>query len=968
MPPMLAFVSSLFFPSIEIGQQVVLDKIPLLIEFLYLAIAVWSILFSHKVGRLLGQIMLFLYCFVLVIPAVITLNETYRLAVNVFFLPIPNISHYGVYSLFMYALLTICIFGIYAPHKAYLVWIEARLDEATNWVKDIVRRKYIITGMVTTVLLLLLLCLFGEKIPRINLFVTVLRQTTIFLTILTLFIFYIPARFRHGFLVLMIGLTILALKYHSAYSWNGLILIAVLTPRFSWNGFLEFLHRVTEWGRAFVEQKPVLASFLSVFVICLLWYWPSWRSYFEGDEWVYFRGFHEAVQSPVWFIEGLLSTFNLSQHILHAAPITSMLFVIQYHLFQLNFHWYLLQSLITHVAVALSVGWFMYEFTYSKKWGYLSAVLFAAASSGVQAVTWILTALHTQNALLFGFVGLSLLLRSLRLKTPGRTGIWAYALLVCALFSKETALMFVGLYLFFVLKTVRKTDIQKIRFHVFGFSVMSVLFAITQFGFRQNSGSALTIPPAMEYLFHLITLSLKAFAQTVFTSPIPLRITEWITAMQFPYFNQEQSVRGTNYLMFTQIAGTEFVSYILGLILIGIVYFIVRERVYRKHAILGVVMFILGAIPISFISLRFPWWKYQAVVDSRHLYSLMPSMVIFVIIGLVRLELWSKTHHKIWLRLLPAMVFVALLASQFLLVRDFIVSQQKDIFLPERKTVVHVMQKTILKPPKKMVIFTQSDRTFYGFAQLLLPFQTAFSQVLPVIFDKTNHPGGHPYPPSFFKPDFIGNAGLASEGYEEEDGYGLGYFLSFNELIKTIERYRLPVNAVYAFSFESEKGIVSDISQNIREKITKKLASRKIFNNWTRYGSKKDKFSFQVNPKWRVTKDEDTYKITSPNGPIADITVLPPPTNTQFANYISDLVVEDSTPIGADFVLFARDVDLDGTRNFVTLNNYSDRTYTVAGNNDMFYRLLIYDKDTTDLIIRTMEFMDSDTDPISLPE
>jgi hypothetical protein len=460
-------------------------------------------------------------------------------------------------------------------------------------------------------------------------------------------------------------------------------------------------------------------------------------------------------------------------------------------------------------------------------------------------------------------------------------------------------------------------------------------------------------------------LSSKAVSQSLLPNPTILHLSESITDSQFPYFNQEKKVRGTNYLMFIQTAAIEFMSHIMTLILIIILYFLVRKKKDYKLFLIAIILFFSNTLPLSFIFFKFPFWKYQASIDSRHLYSVLPALIIFIVIAIENISEFTKKNLHLSENVVLSLITILILINQFSLLHSNLITRQEDISLPERKMIVSSMQKAINYPPKQMIIYTTSNKSFYGFAAFILPFQTAFSQVLPVIFDQNNHPHGQKYPSSFFQPNFIGDNGLVSEGYTQEGGYGLGYFLDLHKVIKLYESQNLSLNSFYAFSFNGDTGNLENITLKTRAEIKKQLNSRKIFSTWKRHGSEKDYFSFQTSPDWTVLKNKNEYTVLEKGGRIMSIQLLNLSLNQTFSDFVAKQRVNNKI-INNAYTFKSVPLDLDLPRFVIYPINNENIYFTTAGNGLKVYRFDIYNKEKADQIIRTMEFIDQKGENISL--
>lgn len=697
-------------------------------------------------------------------------------------------------------------------------------------------------------------------------------------------------------------------------------------------------------------------------LLIILAYKQTLNGYFEGDEWIFFRTFREAATSPFWFVQGFIQTYTNHHPILHAAPVSNMLYVMQYRLFALNFEPYIIQSIITHILVSLSLVYFTYQLTGRKVFSASAGVLFALVGSHAQAVTWTLAALYTENSLLFSLLSLSLLLKYSN-SFNKKTLYISAAFLALALLSKETAIasaiLYPALYLMFVPSSKRS-----LRKDLFPYCAALLAFIVSQLAFRTDSTLFKDFKIG-DFLFSYILLASKSFSQALFTSQSLLNLTQGITDMQFPYFNLEKTVRGTNYLAFTQGAGLEFTSHIVTLLTLIPLYFAARPKKWCQTRKVAALFYFLSIIPIALITLQFPWWKYQSIVDSRHLYSITPAIVLLFLIAFDNIA--TYIHEKSSLSKRYIFIFLVGIAClwQMSLLKNFIHNLHTDMSLPDRAKIVSAIQHTITKPQNRMVIYTESNKTFYGFAELILPFQTPFSQVAPLLFDKRNHPLGLPYPKEFFDQKFLSNAGIISQGYYEKDGYGLGYFLDKNKLTREVEKNQIPLNAIYGFLYNADSHNVQDISPELRQDIKTKLDSRTQFMGWSRFVDASSELSFLFEPTWNLNSTSNHIEISQRPGRIMTIDIFHPQDGDVFSAFVENSMV-NGEEVGTSYTSDQLLPDLDKSHITYIPNANPNILFTVAGNNRTFYKFEIFDKELSHLIFRTMEFIDDNNDAILL--
>ncbi len=963
---MFSLLYNLLHPSIEFVGQPFFSLFPPVIVFFCTILALYARFFGARLVRVVGEIYILILSAFYFLPFVITLDQTHKFAVNLLYLPIISLGG-TIFPFAVISLATILLCGMLIWPSTRVTFFRLNRSRFPSISFPSVGKKYLVYTYVLATSVILLIAIFGENIPRINLFLDVYRRAATFWAIYILLKLSVSPGKVKAIWIMFTFVAFAIWTKDQVVALNILLFATALAPHDKPKDFWEKLLQYLDLILKISMKKVAITTVCVVTLVVIGTYYQSLFSYFEGDEWVYFRNYRYAIVTPLWFIQGLFEIFR--RGILpgeHLVPISNMIYVWQYKLFGLSFTPYIVQSLVTHAIVSLLYGKVIFELTHRRLYAFLAAVLFAGWAAHAQAVTWTLAAVLAENALLFTLISVIFLLKYLKLARHKYLWFSAISLLI-GIFNKETVFTYALLLPVVLAASLfrQKRKLADIAKSLLPFFVVLTIAIALQFAYRTRTNVAQKDLSVSGFAYRYITLTSKMLAQSFVQPSTLINWSKSFTEAQFPYFNQEKEVQGTTYNLFTQTVGPEFFSHIvtLGLIIIGIILLNDRKNLWMKA--MAVIVFLVGALPISLIPLNFPWWQYQGIVDSRHMYHTSPAIIILIILALEKFVTYipDKAKHQkelVWIVLITTILFFQATA-----VRGVIVKQQEDTYLSSRREIIEQMGKQIKKPPKKMIIYTKSDTSFYGFAAYILPFQTAFSQVVPVIFDQVHHPNGHKYPESFYKYNFLASDGLASEGYAEDGEYAIGYFLDLNKVIKTMEKERLDLGSIFAFRYESGGQKLVNITDEIRNEIQVRMKARKIFTGWKRQGSMGDYMSFQTNPSWTVTHENQTYYVTNNSNQVMDIQIISPLKGQQFSDFISSYVIENE-PIGNEFIMFAKNLDLDIPHNFVQPNQHSEVLFSVAGNSLMFYKINIYDSDLSELIIRTMEYKDSLNDPISL--
>ena len=262
--------------------------------------------------------------------------------------------------------------------------------------------------------------------------------------------------------------------------------------------------------------------------------------------------------------------------------------------------------------------------------------------------------------------------------------------------------------------------------------------------------------------------------------------------------------------------------------------------------------------------------------------------------------------------------------------------------------------------PDKLVVFTTSNKSYYGFNYWMLPFQTAFSHMLPVMFSQAYHPHGLPYGAEFYNEDYLKNVpgGLATQGYFESGDHGLGYFLDKKKLFQALDKQSLTAENVMAYDFDADEIRLTNITGDLRNEINVLLEQRRQYQDWKQYGDKEELFIFEADPTWQVTATDHVYEIGENGRRIARVTVYPNQSLEQFSVFVSRQMIAGQK-VAANYVATTKSSDFDQDR-IVYQPNLTDKVFfTIAGNNLMFYKFEIFDEKQAELLFRSMKFVDA---------
>ncbi len=821
--------------------------------------------------------------------------------------------------------------------------------------------------------------LLGNKVPYLNLSIPLFQNFFFGIFILSLISWLRDQKLK---IILLISTFVFALfqlltgQHFSFFYWwvgaMGLPTVDVLRNRVvleknlkpylkTWSVFRPTL-------KAFITKHFNVVLFFSFLTTTFLFFQQSLSLYFQGDEWYHFQKYQESVNSPWWFIYGLVRVFQKSNPLgFHMSPVHEWITLWIFRIYGLHFLPYIVTFLIVHSFNSLLIYLFAKQVTKKNLTSFIAALFFTITMAHQQAITWAAAAPATTLAVMWVLLCLIFLFKFFESGNKRQLN-FSFLFLLLSLMTKETGLMLVPIVAILYIFYRRPKPLQFVK-DLWGVWFSLIIFGSIRYFFAPTTVDATgaKFDPVLGLsTFRYFSFALKGFSQMYIPSQLLLALSVWITDMQFPFFTAEKAVRGSTYVNFIQGPAYELISYCLSFIFLLILSWM---KLPKKVLGVALLIFLSGIIPLIGLTYVFPFWGFTPSIDSRHIYHLSIAAALLFAVAIVQLATLlsskaSKAHRNTFY-----IVTLLLLLGGWSIWQYNSLQLELDQLRPDaiqRKKIVSAIQDSVGVPPKKMIIYAKSDHSYYGFATFMLPFQTAFSHMLPVLFSKTYNPKGLDYPQSFYGDNFLPTGGLVSQGYFEDQGYGLGFFLEKIPLIKILEKYNYGPDMVYAFNYNGTTYDMAPINKEFREQIQLLMDSRTQFKGWKRYGKQEQLFSFEVDPTWSVTSTSDSYLIKDKTGlPILDIQVIPNTPNDVFSLYVGQQSYQGNK-IGTHYLTSYIVPDLDQPHIIIGPDLDKD-FFGVSGHNKNFYHFKVSNKKEAERIFRTMEFVDAEGEEITLP-
>ena len=211
------------------------------------------------------------------------------------------------------------------------------------------------------------------------------------------------------------------------------------------------------------------------------------------------------------------------------------------------------------------------------------------------------------------------------------------------------------------------------------------------------------------------------------------------------------------------------------------------------------------------------------------------------------------------LKLVLTCLIVLGLAIPYYALQIKFVHKSVDYFVSigsERREIINQILTTYPYLPDKTIFFTESESP--------LPFQTGFGYPLLVSYVNKGEKNAALLHPKMFL------IGSNSQDYREVGDQSFGYFRDFEKLLQTYETSNLTPKNIYAFRWQNKDHALSDITEEIREKIiktTKKYTleqatlSDVIEDNIVILGNKQF-FPFEINQTQSSYADDNGRTVT----------------------------------------------------------------------------------------------------------
>ncbi|MBI3397347.1 hypothetical protein HY045_02625 [Candidatus Woesebacteria bacterium] len=540
-------------------------------------------------------------------------------------------------------------------------------------------------------------------------------------------------------------------------------------------------------------------------VIVILLYKQILNGYFQQDEWYGFGYIISNRHLGVWEILKLYFSPNIG----HYNPLANIIQHYLYILWGTNYNNYAFLSMFLHVLTVIGV--FILAkiiFTGNSLKAFFCSLVFGLFASSYQGTAWVVVSIATQASSLLGIISSIFFINFLK---RGRSSslIVSLLVLITSLLFKEITIGIFPLYvvLYFISRKTIKNALNKSLFIILLFGACYLFFRVSMLYFPNTARSSLvtqTQSPG-NILYNFSTMP----AKSIFQVYVPSNYTKQASLILARVFPEEiTGIPGSpEFEKFSVEKLMEISNILAGLAMIAIGFVLIYKAKGSEYKF--ITFFGLGWVILNSLIYSFAPESSRPIfaIDSRNLYFVAVGAAI-LLANLLTLNFQKKGAF--------IGIFIALIYLGF---NALSLNTTLDSFTrvgAVRKTILDNIIRLYPTLPPRAVIFTKSDSTYYGLpaGESILPFQSGLGQALLIVYSQQDE-----LPHEFYPGDYLWD--IKSQGYQEHDLRGFGYFREESRLKDTIKKYRLPVSGVFAFTWEGKTNELIDITKQVRNEIIK---------------------------------------------------------------------------------------------------------------------------------------------------
>ncbi|MFA6073858.1 MAG: hypothetical protein WC758_07125 [Candidatus Woesearchaeota archaeon] len=551
-----------------------------------------------------------------------------------------------------------------------------------------------------------------------------------------------------------------------------------------------------------MRKNIYILLFLSILIIWL--YFPIFNNFFQHDEWTAFAMYFTDKN----FLSDV-SWYFFRSNVAHYTPLNGVFFYLMFKFFGLNFANYAFVSIALQATTVYLIYLLISKLFNNKFTGLIISGLFAVNASSYQATTWVGTTVNTHGASIFGLLSILVYFKYIQNFRHRNMYLFVFSmvlLFISLLFKEITIAIFPILILIIFLLNekikVKQKIIESLKLFLSG--LFYVLFRASMFFAPRGDIQEQIVTESQsiaDLLRNFITFPAKIFSQGLIPTQLLLELANKLSII-LP--NSITGLPGTTeFDVFTQQIMLQIINWSIFILATLLIYKLYLDKnKYFKFVFFGFLFSVIN----SFIYIISPGRTGNIpVVDSRNIY--FPAIGTTIFLVSVSSYYAQKYGRKVYIILIVFFLINLLFLNKEL---KFYADQGT-----ERRHILEQIVKTYPDLPDKVVIYTESDTSYYGMPETekIFPFELNFGYTLMTWYLPTKK-----YDNEMVK---IGSYihKITAQGYQEKDGIGFGYFRDIDKLKQTVKLNKLPVESIIAFRYNSKSKLLIDITSEVRNEL-----------------------------------------------------------------------------------------------------------------------------------------------------
>ena len=501
-------------------------------------------------------------------------------------------------------------------------------------------------------------------------------------------------------------------------------------------------------------------------------------SFFQQDEILGFGRFIEYGRNII------LDAF-LVNRIKHFVPLTMAVSYYIYKIFGMNSFVFTSLGLGFHLINGLLIYRVSLHYLKNKVLSLLAVLIFLSSSVAGQLIMWPVISLNSISLTFSLLAWLAIVKKKLR---------WVPVFFLGAVFSVEYSAGLIFFIPLAIYHTIGKDLKEKIR-AILPFSVVATGYCALRFlpiFFNGHAKTSVIGVGGTPFISKVIGHVPRYFGQLFFGQDILLYLSK-----------KMQEILGLTGLgtAYAETSIFPIVSFSLGFILI--VLFVVF---YRRTYLLPFSFIFFSSLPFLLVPGNIGT---SSVIASRYMYFGVAGMAL-VIAFILKYLIDSK--KKGWLTLVIFLIAFLVVRGTYV---NFMSGERLYATGKLRVRILNLIKSSYPALPQRAVFYSESNKSYYGLPdkEVILPFQSGFGQTLMMFYSDSDK-----LPTSFYPGLYLWE--ITSQGYEEHEGRGFGYFRDLTLLKETVKKYNLPPEAIIAFSWNGFTGEMTEISDRIRRDVS----------------------------------------------------------------------------------------------------------------------------------------------------